>query len=230
MFSLCSSDTFPSQGHFTHETEGPWPVQFKHSHRWKRRSWSRFTSHYAWGTNWVCECKMDVKSTLILHCIKWNMFHGHLDYSQKPPLEGRPNTKLGDHDIPNTHNCWFILFYHVWGPTWIEIYWKSISLRDQSHMTSHYTRGFVITLHDFGGSWDGLWALSFGLSQFHGHSSWLVCEVALKLYVIVYSLTSKMSPSTMSLPLLYLETLGNGYAWFRSPSLLSHFPPIYHGF
>jgi hypothetical protein len=29
-------------------------------------------------------------------------------------------------------------------------------------------------------SWDGLSTLSFfGLSQFHGHSSWLVCEVAL---------------------------------------------------
>jgi hypothetical protein len=28
-------------------------------------------------------------------------------------------------------------------------------------------------------SWDGLWTLSFGLSQFHGHGSWLVCEVAL---------------------------------------------------
>jgi hypothetical protein len=27
--------------------------------------------------------------------------------------------------------------------------------------------------------WDGLWTLSFGLSQFHGHSSWLMCEVAL---------------------------------------------------
>ena len=27
--------------------------------------------------------------------------------------------------------------------------------------------------------WDGLWTLCFGLSQFHGHGSWLVCEVAL---------------------------------------------------
>ena len=27
--------------------------------------------------------------------------------------------------------------------------------------------------------WDGLWTLSFGLSQFHGRGSWLVCEVAL---------------------------------------------------
>jgi hypothetical protein len=27
--------------------------------------------------------------------------------------------------------------------------------------------------------WDGLWTLSFGLSQFHGHGTWLVCEVVL---------------------------------------------------
>ena len=27
--------------------------------------------------------------------------------------------------------------------------------------------------------WDGLWTLSFRLSQTHGHDSWLVCEVAL---------------------------------------------------
>ena len=30
--------------------------------------------------------------------------------------------------------------------------------------------------------WGGIWALSFGLSQFHGHGSWLVCEAALKLW------------------------------------------------
>jgi len=29
-------------------------------------------------------------------------------------------------------------------------------------------------------SWDGLWTLSFGLSQFHGLDSWVVCEVALR--------------------------------------------------
>jgi hypothetical protein len=28
---------------------------------------------------------------------------------------------------------------------------------------------------------DGLWTLSFGLSQCHGHGSWLVCEVALSI-------------------------------------------------
>ena len=39
-----------------------------------------------------------------LHGMKAIMFHGHLDYFQKPPLEGRPNTKRGDHGIPNAHN------------------------------------------------------------------------------------------------------------------------------
>jgi hypothetical protein len=29
-------------------------------------------------------------------------------------------------------------------------------------------------------SWDGLWRLSLGLPQFHGHGSWLVCEVAVR--------------------------------------------------
>ena len=34
------------------------------------------------------------------------MFHGHLNYFQKPPHGGRFNTKsLGDHDTMNVHNC-----------------------------------------------------------------------------------------------------------------------------
>ena len=118
------------------------------------------------------------------------MFHGHLDYFQKPPLGGRPNTKPGDHGTPNAHNRWFILFYHVWGPAWIEIHWNSIWLRARSHMTSHYTWGFVTTLHDFGGVLDGLWTLSFRLSQFHGHGSWLVCEVALSVFLHCWELNS----------------------------------------
>ena len=38
----------------------------------------------------------------------------------------------------------------------------------------------MTTLRDLEVSWDGLWTFSFGLSQFHGHGSWLVNEVALK--------------------------------------------------
>ena len=54
-----------NEGYFTPKTESPWPLHFKHSHWWKRQSRSKFTSHYTWGTNGVCECKMDVKSTWI---------------------------------------------------------------------------------------------------------------------------------------------------------------------
>jgi hypothetical protein len=114
-----------------------------------------------------------------LHGIKWNMYHDHLDYFQKPFFGGRPNPKLGDHDTPNAHNRWSVLIYHVWRPAWTNIHWNSIWLRSRPHMTSHYTWGSMTTLHNFGGVLDGLWTLSFGLSQFHGHGSWLVCEVAL---------------------------------------------------
>jgi hypothetical protein len=95
---------------------------------------------------------MDVKSTWIptwhqMDHVSWSFGL----FSKSTPLESRPSTKLEDHDTPNTHNPWFILFYRVWGPTWIEFHWNSIWLRTQSHMTSHYTWGSVTTLHDFGG-------------------------------------------------------------------------------
>ena len=106
------------------------------------------------------------------------MFHDHLDYFQKPPLGGRPNTKPGDHGTPNTHNCWCIILYHVWGSTWIEIHWAFGW--GPSHIWLHTT---------LEGPWphymileicqDGLWTLCFGLSQLHGHGSCPVCEAAL---------------------------------------------------
>ena len=71
--------------------------------------------------------------------------------SPKPSLGGRSHTKLRDHGTPNAESRWFIQFYHVWGPAWIEIYWNSTWLRARSRMTSHYTGGSMTTLHDFGG-------------------------------------------------------------------------------
>ena len=45
--------------------------------------------------------------------------------------------------------------------------------------------------------WDGLRMLSFGLSQFHGHGSWLMCEVALRqsqdTWLVTLRATSHMS-------------------------------------
>ena len=48
-------------------------------------------------------------------------------------------------------------------------------------MALHYTQGSVTTLHDFGGVLGCPLDTLFweGLSQFRGHSSWLMCEVAL---------------------------------------------------
>jgi hypothetical protein len=70
-------------GHFTHKTESPWPLLFKHSHWWKRRSWSKFASHYPRGTNGVCECNMDVKSTRIP---TWHQMD-HVSWSLGPLLK-----------------------------------------------------------------------------------------------------------------------------------------------
>jgi hypothetical protein len=47
-------------------------------------------------------------------------------------------------------------------------------------LASRYTWGPVTTLDDFGGALgQPLDTFSFGLSQFHGHGSWFVCEMAL---------------------------------------------------
>jgi hypothetical protein len=54
----------------------------------------------------------------------------------------------------------------------------------------------VTALRDVEVAWDGLWTLYFGLSQFHGHSSWLVCELALRLKV--GSNKPAFTPSTLS--------------------------------
>ena len=75
---------------------------------------------------------------VLLHDIKWIMRHGHLDCFQKPPLGGKPNTKPRDHGIPNAHNRWFILFYRVWGSTWVWVHWNSSCLRT-GHISLHTT-------------------------------------------------------------------------------------------
>ena len=146
----------------------------------KRRSRSKFASHYTWGTNEVCEWKMDVMSTWLptwhwMDHVSWS-----LGYFRKSPLRGRSNTKLGEHGIRNAHNCGFILFLscarirvntkfiettfgwghgHIWLHTTLEGPWPHCMILEVS--------------------WHDLWTLSFGLSQFHGHGLRHVCEVAL---------------------------------------------------
>ena len=132
--------------------ESPWPLHFKHSHWWKRRSRSKFTSHYAWGTN--------------------------VDSFRKPRLGSRYYTIPWDHATPNAHNRWLILVYHVWGPIWIFIEiafgWGLSQVWLHTILEGPWPHYMILEV-----SWDGLWTLSFGLSQSHDHGSWLMCEVTL---------------------------------------------------
>ena len=107
------------------------------SSRWKRRGRSKFvTSHYAWGTNGVCECKTDVKSTWIPTWHQTDHVSLSLGRFSKTTL-----LEVGDHGTLNAHNHRFILLHHVSGPARANIHWNSIWLRTQSHMTSHYAWG-----------------------------------------------------------------------------------------
>jgi hypothetical protein len=134
-----------------------------------------------WGTNGVCECKMDVKvhrgsyvaSNGLCFMITWPIFKNH-------------HLEVGLTQNQETMALWTLptvdLFYfcHMWEPAWIETHSNSIWLKAWLQVTSHYTWGSVTTLHDFGGVLGRSLDAFFELSQFHGHGSWLVCEVALK--------------------------------------------------
>ena len=81
------------------------------------------------GTTGVCECKMDVKVHMDPYMalnrsrftITWTIFKNHL-------LEVGRIQNRETRGTMNTHNCWFILLYHVWGPLWTKIHWSSIWL------------------------------------------------------------------------------------------------------
>ena len=75
-----------TKGHFTHETESPWPLHVKHSHWWRRRSRSKFASHDAWEIDRVCEwqdgCKVYMDSYMASNgswfMVTWTVFKNHL--------------------------------------------------------------------------------------------------------------------------------------------------------
>jgi hypothetical protein len=148
-------------------------------------------------------CKVYMDSYMVsygsLHGLWWIiMFHDHLDYFQESPLGGRSNTKPGDCGTLNAHNRWFILFYDVRGPAWIEIHWKSIWLKTRSHIPKVLNpKHSMTTLHDF----EGVLGRPFGLSRFHRHGSWLVCEVALRCASVSFnSFTLKKNRSPVLPP------------------------------
>jgi hypothetical protein len=105
-------------------------LHFKHSHWWKQVEPVQvcFTLRLRdQRSMWMQDgCTVYVDSYMASNgscfMVTWSV-------CQNPSLGGRLNTKHGDHGILNAHNCWFILFYHMWGSAWIEIHWNGIWLR-----------------------------------------------------------------------------------------------------
>ena len=157
------------RSHFTHETECPWPWQFKHSHRWKR--WSRsdfccFTLYMLEGpTEWLCDCKMDVKSTWLptrasngsCFMVTWTIFNTHLlavglTQNRGETMALRTLTSVGLFHLSCVRMCMNkkSLEYHmVEGPVTYDF-----TLYLVEGPWSHY---MIMEVH-----WDGLWTLSFG--------------------------------------------------------------------
>ena len=136
------------------------------------------------------------------------MFHDDLDYFQDPSLGGRPTTKLGDHDTPNTHNRWFILLYQVWGPAGIEIRWNGTWVRGR--VTCSFTLHLRICDHT-----TRFWrcrGIPFGHFLLGSHNFMvtafgLVCEVAL-----TYNPSHKKGPQTVHIYIWPLPKIGS-YDW-----------------
>jgi hypothetical protein len=161
----------------THDTESPWLLHIKHSDWWKRRSRSKFALQLCLREQsmWMRDgCKVYIDSYMAPNgscfMVTWIIIKYHhleVDLTQNKATMALQN-------LTTIYSIYFILCED---PAWIEIHWNSIWMRIRSHMTSHYTWGFVTALHDFWWSWNGLWILSFGLSQFHSHGPWLLAPL-----------------------------------------------------
>ena len=186
------------------------------THWWKRRSRSKFASHYAWGTNGVCECKMDVTSTwdsymtlngssfmvtrtiFINHLLEVGVIWNHKTIS----LQTLTTIDLLYFImVEDPHEWKFIEISFGWAPGDI---WLHTTVEDQ---WPHY---MILDM-----PWDGLWTLSFGLPKFHGHNSWLVCEVALTAHTPRNIDLDQICPKTSMILVL---TQMQAWAWGRPGS------------
>ena len=147
------------------------------------------------------------------------MFHGHLDYIQKPHVGGRPSTTSKDHGNLESHNRWLIIFWWV-DSAWIECIEISFG-QGPNHTWLHTTLEgpwphYVILEV----SWDGgLWTLPFGLSHFHSHNSWLICEVALS--------SKDVKHDTLNESLHASSNLSKSFKWNSCEDILPKSPHLH---
>ena len=138
------------EGYFTHEIESPWPLHFKHPHWWERHGRSKFTSHYARGTNGVCMwmqdgCKVYMALNRSCFMVTWTIFKNNL-------LEVVGLTPTWAAMALGTLITVDVFYFYYAGLAWIEIHRNIIWSRARSRMASHYiSRVLDHTLHDVGG-------------------------------------------------------------------------------
>jgi hypothetical protein len=103
-----------------------------------------------------------------LHGIEWIMLHGHLDYFHKTIFEvGLTQNRRPWH--PELSQPWKCSISSCRGPAcmkYIEIAFgrRSCHIWLRTTLEGPWPHSMILEV-----CWDGLWTLSFGLSQFHGH-------------------------------------------------------------
>ena len=104
-------------GHFPHKTEDPTTIAlqaFSLVEKAEPIQVRYFTLRLRDQRNmWMQdECKVYMDSYKVSHgscfMVTWAIFRNYL-------LEVGTSNTLGDHDILKSHNCWYVIFYHVWG-------------------------------------------------------------------------------------------------------------------
>ena len=170
-----------TKSHFTHETKGMWPLHFKRSHWWKRRSQSKFNFTLRFKhqrSNWMqdgCQVYMDsyMASSGPCFMVTWTIFKNYL-----LEIGLKQNRETMAIQNPTTVD---LFFYHVWGPH-----------MNRYSMKQHLVEGPVtydFTLHLSARDQTTLiWKCPkaafehfLGALTMFGHGSWLACEMALSI-------------------------------------------------
>jgi hypothetical protein len=166
------------QGHFTHETECPWPLHFKHSLWWKKAFLRDQRS--MWMQDDGCKVYMDsyMASNGSCFMVVWIVFTNH--FLEIGLTQNRETMTLWT--FTNVDLFYFIMCEDSQGYKFNELVFGG----GPDYMGLHTTLEGLWP-HDtiLEVCWDSLWTLSFGLSQSHGHGSWLMCEVPLNLSSLV---------------------------------------------
>jgi len=128
-----------------------WPLHFKHSQWWKRRSQSKFASHYAQGTNGVCECIDGCKLYMDSYMAsKGSCFMVNRIILKNHLLE----VGLEQHRETWHSKCLHMLICIILSCMRTHMNKNSMNwhlVEGSSHMASYCIWGFVTTLHAFGG-------------------------------------------------------------------------------